>query len=298
MDDHLIATHIDVNSGSSKYIPPRFIRAEEKQVFDYQIITPLQGKTILKIDTIKSQKTVRLFSNNDKYKIIHIPGFQTIQRVINEKKAEKNDVENLKITLFNSVTETDLLPNSIIENPKELKMTWGNILAQPESENVALKEFYQNKVKSLKLFYQNKELDLQKFRVTVYSKNKWYSKNCSIYDFKNPDFLNKIGKGTSIFIDKLVIKDKGVQKHLQRRFLFKVGNEVFPNQNKKETERKENYELKWGNIDLPLILNKNTNAATARFMTQKDFLENIDQVVYANQKWKKDGQSIYSIHLI
>jgi len=236
MDDYLIATSIHVTTPTTAYQPPHKIIAKEKEIYNFQLITPIEGRPILKIDTIKSAKTARLFRDKSKYKIIHIPNFQTIERTIDEKEPNKDsNSKNVRPILYNSITDADLLPNYIIEAPTALVLTWGNLKAAPESENLSLKDFYVNQAKIPQLIYKDTALPFSKIRLTIIGDKLIYSKSVTLADFGTPqmaEILNKVDSKTSLYFDKIELVDNGVTKHLQHRFLFKVGNQVLKSPNR------------------------------------------------------------------
>ena len=239
MDDFLIATNISVTTPTTKYRPPISINSAKKEVYNFQLITPIEGRPILKIDTIKSAKTAKLFRDKSKYKIIHIPDFQTIERTIDEQKSSP---EHARPFFYNSVTEADLLPNYIIDEPTELKLTWGNLTASPESKNLTLKDYYKNNVKTPQLLYNNKLTPFVKIRMTIIGDKSFYTKSFTANDFgtsKMAEILNKVSPKTSLYFDKVEILDKGIVKHLQHRFLFKVGIQVLTSSSEKEEVTKE-----------------------------------------------------------
>lgn len=250
-DEFLLATSISIKNPSAKYQPPHKIKNEKQEVYNFQLITPITGKAILKIDTIKSAKTARLFRDNGKYKIIHIPDFQTIERVLDEKESVKEEYpQKIRPILYNSITKADLLPNYIIEDPTELAMKWGDLVAQPESDNLSLLNFHKNNGKSPKLLYKGKILPFSSLRLTIINKKSVYTKSFQAADFdtsKMNDVLSKVDAKTSIYLDKIQILDQGKVKHLQHRFLFKVGNAVLKSsfgKPKKRLEKKKSNETK------------------------------------------------------
>jgi len=227
MDNHVITSSIHVFTPNSKYSPPHKINREEKEVFNFQLLSPLNGRSILKIDTIKSARIAKGFRDKSKYKIIHIPNFQTYERVLDEKTLKGNKTPNTGNVIYNSITDADLLPNLIVESPTDLQLNWGDLTAALESENLALKEFYQNISKTPQLLYQGKKMPFEKIRMTIIREGLVYTKSFAAADFgakKMAEILNKVENKTSIYFDKIEIKDNGVTKHLQQRFLFKVGN--------------------------------------------------------------------------
>jgi len=236
-DKFLLATSITAKEPSEAYRPPHKIKNDKKEVFNFQLITPLKGKTILKIDTIKSAKIASYYKDADKYKIIHIPNFQTVERVLDEKE---NAEGNTKPIIYNSVTQTDLLPNYIVGNPEKLRLQWGDLLAEPESENLTLKNFHANASAAPKLFYQKEQLDYAKIRISAIGNKTVYTRSFDKADFgtnKMETFFKRIDTQTSIYLDKIEILDNGVTKHLQHRFLFKIGNKVLNKTSKSKTAK-------------------------------------------------------------
>lgn len=290
MDDHLLAASIWVKNPIGDFTPPQHININEKKIYDFQLVTPLEGIAVLKIDTIKSAKISNMYRDKNKYKIIHIPNFQTTERVLDEKE---NPSQSARPLIYNSVTEVDYLPNYVVEKPRNFRVEWGALIAGPESENLSLKEFHQNALAAPILFHGPQQLDYSKIRLSIIKDKTVFTKSFSKKDFNSKEMgtvLNKIGTETSIYLDKIEITDKGIRKHLQHRFLFKVGNDVI----KKISEVNEPYyQLKWGALDLPSIYNKNTNATVAHFMTVEDFVKNLNIPfqLYKNGKLM-DGQEL------
>ncbi|MEM1124873.1 MAG: hypothetical protein AAGJ18_30830, partial [Bacteroidota bacterium] len=284
LDEYLISTTIVASSPSSVYRPPHKLVYKDRDVFNFQLITPLEGPAILKIDTVKSAKTARLFRNKSKYQIIHIPNFQTIERTLDEKK-QKVGHQHIRPILYNSVTKTDLLPNYIVDNPANLTLFWGDLTANPESENSSIKTFFQETTKAPKLLYEGQDFPFSKIRMTIINDETVYTKSFRADDFSTPEMakiLGKVDNKTSIYFDKIEVEDQGVTKHLQHRFLFKVGNAVLKaglkkvDVSKTKIPKKPNspIQIKWGdytfNCKEQMVNNSKVCSCEGKYLRKAD----------------------------
>jgi len=233
------AGFIQVENG--KYHSPIQVTNKEQDLFNFQVIIPDEAKTILKIDTTlaENKSIVKMYRNPNKYEIVHISNFKTTTRSIVGKPTNADPVFDKSHRAIPSpffktnkeaVADDKLLylPEYVDYQPKELTLKWGDLVANPSSDNYDLRTFLENFKTGLQLTHVDKQLRIQKLRVVIAEKDKDYK----IFDRHLPNLkdlqqvLGKLSTETSIYFDKLIIEVEGERYYLPQQFLFKIGKQA------------------------------------------------------------------------
>jgi len=117
------------------------------------------------------------------------------------------------------------LPEYVHYQKRELTLKWGDLAANPVSNNYDLRSFLENFKTGLTLTHFDKTLNIQRLRVVIAEKDKEYK----IFDGHLPNLkdlqqvLGQVSTETSIYFDKLMVEVDGYTYYLPQQFLFKIG---------------------------------------------------------------------------
>ncbi len=118
-----------------EYHPPVFFKSLnyiEKEVFGFQLYTARGRKTLVRLDTTESKGIYQMYQDKpDSYEILHIPGFKTVRRALqDEEKLWPSD----DFTRVNLLDKTKLWPIDLQFYPeyydfenKMIQLNWGNL---------------------------------------------------------------------------------------------------------------------------------------------------------------------------
>ncbi len=233
------SAYIQVDDG--KYRSPIRINKKQQDLFNFQVIIPDEAKTILKIDTtlVANKAIVKMYRNPEKYRIIHIPNFKTITRSVvgkptNAGNMPKSTYREIPAPFFQTNKEAIAddklinLPEYVNYQPTELTLKWGNLVANPASDNYDLKTFLENYTTGLQLYHLDNNLIINKLRVIIAEKEKGFK--IFNYHLANLQDLQKVfsqlSTETSIYFDKIIIHTEGKDYYLPQQFLFKIGKQA------------------------------------------------------------------------
>lgn len=225
INDGEMMGHIIIKAIYAPYEPPVIVQHKQPELFKFQLLEPLAGATILRVDTNENKRVFNMYKSDKKTKVIHIANFQTAARVASEK--DENDLTKVlkqassypPPSVMHSLEYTAYLPT-------ELKLSMGALVANPESQNYALATFIAQKGKLI-LQHKTETLKIKSFRLSIFDK----AENVQSHWIKRTKkdkwlmHLDNLNQETSIYIDKLIIeKDKQVY-YLGQAFLFKIGKD-------------------------------------------------------------------------
>lgn len=232
--DHDARIAIIVNNGQmmgqlivkatyAPYEPPVIVKHIAFELFKFQLLEPLEGPTILRIDTNENKRVFNMYKTDGKTKILHLPNFQTATRTASEKE-ESNLAKILKQASSYPTPKALHLLEYVEYAPKDLTLKFGELIAAPESQNYALATFL-NKQGKLTLQHKATTLKIKSFRLTVYDK----AENATTYwievSKKNKwmTHLSNLSHENSIYFDKIIIEKDKQSFYLGQAFLFKIG---------------------------------------------------------------------------
>lgn len=232
--DHDTRVTIIINDGEMRgniiikaiyapYEPPIIVQHKQPEFFKFQLLEPLEGETILRVDTNENKRVYNMYKSSKQTTIIHLPNFQTATRTVSEK--DEDDLTKIlkqassypPLSVMHSLEYVSYLPT-------ELKLSMGGLIANPESQNYALATFAEQKGK---LVLQHKEeiLKIKSFRLSIFDKAEKVQSHSIKLSKKNKwlAYLDNLSYENSIYVDKLIIeKDKQIY-YLGQAFLFKIG---------------------------------------------------------------------------
>ncbi len=217
--------HLVVKAAYAPYEPPVIVKHTNLVLFKFQLLEPLEGPTLLRIDTNENKRVFNMYKVDKKTKIIHIPNFQTPTRTAAEKE-EGNLEKILKQASSYPPKKTLHLGEYIDYAPTALTLSLGTLVANPESRNYALDTFFEKKGK-LVLQQEGRLLKIKHFRLSIFdASNNWQTHWIKVTKKdKWLTHLENLGTKTSIYFDKIVIEKNKQTYYLGQAFLFKIGKE-------------------------------------------------------------------------
>lgn len=223
INDGLFFGFANIIDNNAPYEAPSMVYHRPLVLFDFQLLEPLKGSTILRIDTTTNNRLFDFYKNDGQTKIIHIPNFKTANGTVDEKN--EHDLEKI-LALPSSYPTTEMLtlPEYIDFTPKNLQLRLGQLIANPDGDNIPLAVFRTNNGK-LSLWQDKTQLTIKQFRLTIFDQeNK--AKTVWVKNLKNEkwqSYFDALTYENAIYIDKIIM-EKGKQKYvLGQPFLFKIG---------------------------------------------------------------------------
>ena len=203
--------------------PPIRVQKDSLDLFSFQLLEPLVGATILRIDTLQNQRIYNIYKNDNKTQIIHISNFRTGSRTVDEKN-EENWHKVFSNASSYPPSATLYIPEYVDYHPPALVLMMGKLVARPDGENIPLSKFKKEKGK-LKLYHKNEALTIKSCRLSIYNK----AKEVVNYLLNNPQqekwlgYLSEVNYEDSIYIDKIIIEKNKTVYYLGQTFLFQIG---------------------------------------------------------------------------
>ena len=139
-DGFKFLAHITLSTNIQSYVPAKLPNIPKGEVFEFQVISFEDEKTILRVDTTNDaiQHIQKIYANPEKYQIIHIPNFKTTRRLISEVDFIKIDSKSQ--VLIEDKTLADLSFTAVPEftnysiEKKPFLLEWG------EMKNITFEE--------------------------------------------------------------------------------------------------------------------------------------------------------------
>lgn len=223
-DDEMMG-HIIIKAIYAPYEPPVIVQHKQPDLFKFQLLEPLAGATILRVDTHENKRVFNMYKSDKQTQIIHISNFQTATRTV----SEKDETDLTKILKQASSYPPPSVMHSleyVAYLPTELKLSMGELIANPESQNYALVTFIDKKGK---LILQHKDaiLKIKSFRLSIFDKVENVQSHWIKLSKKNKwlTYLDNLNYENSIYVDKVIIEKDKQTYYLGQAFLFKIGKD-------------------------------------------------------------------------
>ncbi|MCB9284354.1 MAG: hypothetical protein H6563_09800 [Lewinellaceae bacterium] len=225
------AINLYVRDTDAPYDPPlhapRLPRIDS--LYSFQLITRDGSPSILRIDTTltRNQKILNMYRSNDAYRIIHIPGFESYDRLVQVPEQNMTLVREEGLSR-DSIFLGDRLPEVPYAVLDTLYLEWGDLFAAPNSKVYLLEEVESQISQAPRLHVPGRELAIHSFVLYFFREDKpihaeWYSPG-RIAAWNADSLLTWIRPRTSLFIDQLVVSDeKGDLYAAPISFAFHIG---------------------------------------------------------------------------
>ncbi|MBR9921662.1 MAG: hypothetical protein GYB31_12560 [Bacteroidetes bacterium] len=203
---------------------------DEPAEYDYQLINRPGYESLLRIDTLnaRSQRIVDMYRGKPDYRIVHVPGFKTNERLVNSWESEMDYMSKQEDLSVYSLEYIYALPEYHGFHDTAVQLNWGEMWATPNSEVYEPDEYELNRRESISLKIGEESFAIEKALVDFVQDGKvkgMYLLNEE--DLLIPHVLPKAGAETSVFIQHLVIRDSvGKRWQLPAVFAFHIGKEV------------------------------------------------------------------------
>lgn len=231
---HRTNLYIDINDGlffssafiidkNASYEAPTMVYQRPLMLMNFQLLEPLVGPTILRIDTSTNKRLFDFYKKDGQTQIIHIPNFKTTNSTVDE--INEQDLEKiLALPSSYPIKKALTLPEYTAHQPKTLKLQFGQLIANPDGDNIPLDVFIENKGK-LSLWEQETKLKIKEFRLTIFDKENspktFWIKNLKKQKWQN--HLDSVAYENAIYFDKIILEKGKKEYYLGQPFLFKIG---------------------------------------------------------------------------
>lgn len=231
-DDAIVqSAYVVIKDPEGPYIPevqleyPRY----RQEVFGFQVIQEPGRRPVLRIDTAaeSTRAVYELYRDNLLYKIIHIPGFQTNRRLLagGQLLFKARDIRKSAV-LGKEILDWMQLPEYIAYNPREARLVWGAMEAQPSGGNYALATFRESLNKPLRLLVDGTSFTVRSFRLIVNSEARFpqaiVSDELGLPAVQK--MLSQVQAASSVYFTQLIIDDgTGQCALLPQDFAFHIG---------------------------------------------------------------------------
>lgn len=194
------------------------------EVYGFQIINEEGRQPVLRIDTTseKTKHILSLYQDNKQYKIIHIPGFKTRKRLVTEreslfpnKEIQLTNYLGFDFDLFTLSDYTDYIG-------KKVELHWGDLIANPESENYSVAKFQTQLQNQPQLWIGNVRYPVAGFHLLIVGEqNKPQRYIASRIDtLALQKVLFKLPPNTSVYFEHVIIEQEGQHFHFPGTFGF------------------------------------------------------------------------------
>jgi hypothetical protein len=140
-----------------------------QESFGFQVIQESGQRPILRIDTsaTETRHIYELYQQNALYKIVHVPGFQTYNRLLTDRDQLFSTQEIRRTTTLTDPLDWKALPDYMDYRGPEVELRWGPLSANPMSPNYHLWQIEGQLSESLRLFVGTSTLPIHSFQLII-----------------------------------------------------------------------------------------------------------------------------------
>jgi hypothetical protein len=226
------AVNLSIRDADTPYDPPLRARGLPRvdSLYWYQLLTLDQPPSLIRMDTslARNRKIVDMYRSYDNYRIVHIPGFQTCDRLVqpSEDKMALLREEKLPLDSVFSGYYMSELPYSTMDSAA---MEWGELFAAPNSKVYSLDDFWKQTAEPPRFRVAGDGfLRLHSFVMYVFREDKpraaRYFAGEAIQNWDTGTVLEWILPRTTLFFEHIVVEDaRGRLFSVPLAFAFHVG---------------------------------------------------------------------------
>jgi hypothetical protein len=226
------AVNLHIRDTDTPYDPPlRAMRLPRvDSLYWYQLVTLDQPPSLVRTDTslARNRRIVDLYRSYDNYRIVHIPGFKTCDRLVQPSEDKMALLREEKLPL-DSVFSCYYLPELPYSTMDSAAMEWGGLFAAPNSKVYSLEEFREQTLNPPRFRVAGGEaLRLHSFVVYIFREDKplaarWYAGE-AIQHWDFGAISDWIAPRTSLFLEHITVEDsQGRLFSAPLAFAFHVG---------------------------------------------------------------------------
>jgi hypothetical protein len=238
-DIYLSKILVRIKDPDAAYIPPVKVPAFNylEPKFGWQIVARAGKRTLVKIDPTQTgiEKIAGLYTDAGRYEIVNIPGFRTNRRYLGENDALFREGSIAEVSIAHALPDPLYLLEFQGYQNQETILVWGEMTANPSSENYSLEQFAGSFAQPLKLEVGGKTLPIQSFEVIIANKKDiptgYLTDN--VRHSVLQEAFSRLQPETSIYFDRIIVKDGGIDMLFPAAFGFHLGNKTMPIPGKK-----------------------------------------------------------------
>lgn len=225
------AVNLEIRDSDTAYDPP--LRAQTlpgiDSMYSFQLVARDEPPSLLRIDTTlsRNRKILDMYRGNEAYRIVHIPGFLTYDRLVQTPEHVMALLREEELPL-DSVFLGDRLPELPYQLLDTLFLEWGSLFAAPDSKVYSLEEFRSQQGEPLRINTSGQTLNIHSLVMYLYQENRplraeWFSPQ-NIASWPGDSLSEWVRPRTSLFIDQLVVADEeGNLFSAPQAFAFHIG---------------------------------------------------------------------------
>jgi len=181
-----------------------------EEIFGFQVIQETGQRPCLRIDTAAeaTRHIYELYQQNNIYKIIHVPGFQTHRRLLTDREQLFSTQEVRSATVLADGPSWRSLPEYIDYKGPEVKLQWGDMEAMPMSVNYNLWEFRANMNQPLQLMVGDRPLPIHSFRITLQGEGRhpafWVTHHLQESSLQKA--LHQLGGAATVYCSNIIVE--------------------------------------------------------------------------------------------
>lgn len=226
------AVNLSIRDADTPYDPPLRARGLPRvdSLYWYQLLTLDQQPSLIRMDTslARNRKIVDMYRSYDNYRIVHIPGFQTCDRLVQPSEDKMALLREEKLPL-DSVFSCYYLPELAYTTMDSAAMEWGQLFAAPNSKVYSLDDVWKQTAEPPRFRVAGGEsLRLHSFVLYVFREDKphaaRYFAGEAIQNWNSRTVLEWIIPRTTLFFEHIVVEDaRGRLFSVPLAFAFHVG---------------------------------------------------------------------------
>jgi hypothetical protein len=246
-DIYLSRVEIRIKDPEAGFEPRYFVPqlSDLEATMPYQIVARRGQRALVKIDpeSPKAAHFLELYKDEKQYEIVLLPGFRTNRHYLTEAESLASKVAAANTTLTYQEKDAYYLPEFQAYQGKDVRLVWGKMEASPSNTNYPLDSFLLSIDAEPKLLVGEDTLDLISFQLIIAGKNT-PARCFETYrtgELVLKPVIEKVQDETSIFFDKIVVRDQQDERRLfPASFAFNIGE---PSKYKRSWEPSRNFLL-------------------------------------------------------
>ena len=186
--------------------------------YGFQLIQLAGQRPILRIDTAAAatRQVYDMYRANRLYKIIHISGFATRRRLLDERELLFTPTQVRRAELLGCGHDWLSLPEFTQFGDANVRLQWGEMRASPSSENYLLSDFQSNIQQPLRLYAGERQFAIRSFHLYTHSRTRL----AELYvadSLQTPALLKalyRIQPASTIYLSNIIIEGQAGQLYL------------------------------------------------------------------------------------